>query len=84
MCWPTAQLEVAKRLFDAVHKAQPWHDGTYTIRSEKFSKLTPFRYDDGHRFYLAEWDENPDDDFTTNPAAKPPGLVAQKSPEQQP
>lgn len=56
-------LAVADRLYDDLHKDRPWHDGKERIWSKEFSKLTPWHYRDGVMLYLAETDENPDDDF---------------------
>lgn len=43
------------------------------------TRLTSFHVLDGVTFYLAETDENPDDDFTTNRFAKHPS-IAQEPP----
>lgn len=56
-------LAVANRRYDKIHEGREWHDGTETIWAEEFSNLTPWHYRDGVTIYLAETDENPDDDF---------------------
>ncbi|MBO9523915.1 MAG: hypothetical protein J7518_20465 [Nocardioidaceae bacterium] len=63
ICWPSAQLAAAKRLFELMHKDKPYHDGKEQLWSETPSRATPFHFLDGHSLYLAETDENPDDDF---------------------
>jgi hypothetical protein len=71
ICWPEAQLLAAKRLFDLLHEKEPFHDGAFLIWSDKPSKLTPFRYDDGTRFYMAPIDEAPWDKWPTEKYASP-------------
>lgn len=66
VCWPSAQLAAANRLYDKRHEDEPYHDGSETIWTEKPTRLTPFHFRDGVTIYLAETDENPDDDFLTN------------------
>ena len=75
VCWPTAQLEAAKRLYAAIHEDRPYHDGSFNRWAEKPSHEYPFHYADGVSIYLAETDENPEDDFLggTSAAEKPVG-----------
>lgn len=85
ICWPTAQLEAAKRLFALLHEEQPYHDGTFQRWAKEPSAAYPFHYGDGHRFYLTPSDIAPWDEWTTDVNAspdKPDGWgesVAQKS-----
>lgn len=50
-------------MYDRLHEKEPYHDGGELVWSEKATRLSPFHYRDGVTVYLAETDENPDDDF---------------------
>jgi hypothetical protein len=68
ICRPTAALAAARRIYDMVHQARPFHDGTFDDSdprhwAEKPSRDFPFRYDDGVSIRLALTDENPEDQF---------------------
>jgi hypothetical protein len=54
---------VFARKYEALHKAAPYHDGTFTTWSEHFSEGTPFHYDDGVTIWAASSDLSPDDRF---------------------
>lgn len=58
-----------------LHEAKPYHDGSFTVFMEKPTDLTPFHVNDGLTIYLSPVDDNPDDDFTTNPFAKLPSVA---------
>lgn len=57
-------------MFGLLHAKEPFHDGSFTIFTEKPTRLTPFHVNDGTSFYLSETDERPWDDFLTNRYAK--------------
>lgn len=63
VCWPAAQLAAAQRLYEELHKDEPYHDGSFEQWSKTASADFPFHYSDGVSIYLAETDENPEDDF---------------------
>lgn len=71
ICWPSAQLAVAERLFSMLHEEKPFHDGSFTVFMEKASEMTPFHVGDGLSFYMSERDDDPDDEFLTDKFAKP-------------
>ena len=50
-------------MYAQLHESKPFHDGTGALWSEKPTWVTPFHFQDGVSFHLAETDENPDDDF---------------------
>ena len=80
VCWPAAELAVAERTFDHLHKDAPWHDGSFQVWRKEFSPETPWHYKDGTTLYLSEVDENPDDHFLTDKLASPLGSVAEQAP----
>lgn len=65
VCWPTAQLEAAKRRYASLHDKEPFTDGGGQW-AEKPSLAFPFHFSDGVRFWLSPFDLNPDDDFLEN------------------
>lgn len=65
-------------MYQELHKDQEWHDGTFTIWSDKFSKLTPWHYTDGVSIWLAPVDADPEDEFLTDKHAKPRSLRERK------
>lgn len=75
------QLEAARRRYEQLHEDKPFHDGTFRLWSEKWSRLTPFHYSDGVTIWLSRDDLTPDDDFLNQ--APPRDLIAEQSPEQQ-
>lgn len=62
-------------MYANLHEEKPYHDGTETVWSARPTLLTPFHFQDGVRFYLAETDENPDDDFLQQKPAEQPGFL---------
>jgi hypothetical protein len=68
------QLEAARRMYAKRHEDKPFHDGSFTIWSEKPSKLCPFHYSDGVTIWLSREDLTPDDDFLGNTPSGLPGL----------
>lgn len=63
ICTVEKQLKAAQRTYDEIHKDRPFHDGMERIWSDKWSELTPFRYDDGVTIWMSPVEINPDDDF---------------------
>lgn len=57
------QLKAAVRIYENLHKDKPWHDGSFQIWSDQFSRLTPFHFSDGVTIWLSETDLAPDDKF---------------------
>lgn len=62
VCWPTAQLEAAKRRYELLHHEKPYHDGTFSRWSKDASLKYPFHAFDGVSFWLSPIDL-PDDDW---------------------
>lgn len=62
VCWPTAQLEAAKRRYELLHENEPYHDGNGHW-AEKPSLDYPFHLSDGTSFWMSPVDLSPDDDF---------------------
>lgn len=62
-------------MYARMHEAKPFHDGTGAIWAESPSWITPFHFQDGVRIYLAETDENPDDDFLNQKPSNGPGFL---------
>lgn len=58
-------------MFDKLHEDAPWHDGKFRVFAEKFSPRTPWHVKDGLTIYLAETNEQPWDEFTTEKHASP-------------
>lgn len=50
-------------MYDALHKDEPFHDGKEQSWSKTPDRIHRFHYRDGVTIYLAETDENPDDNF---------------------
>jgi len=63
ICWPSAQLEAAKRLYALRFKDRPFHDGSYEPQAEEPSAKHPFHYLDGVAIWLSPTELRPDDDF---------------------
>lgn len=57
------QLAAANRMYDLLHEAKPYHDGTFRLFAEEPSRLTPFHYRDGVTIWISKDDLTPDDDF---------------------
>ncbi len=63
VCHVTMQLAGANALYNDLHEAAPYHDGTFKSWSKERTEAHPFHYRDGVRIWMAETDVNPDDDF---------------------
>jgi hypothetical protein len=63
----------ARRAYEALHKARPFHDGSFTRWAEEPSAAFPYHFLDGVNVWASPIDLAPDDDFTTNPNAVPKG-----------
>lgn len=63
ICYVEMQLKAAQRAYDERHKAQSFHNGTFTHWSEKWSPYTPFHYMDGVTLWMSEVELSPDDNF---------------------
>lgn len=71
ICWPAAQLEVAKRKYAALHEDEPFHDGTFKNWAKEFSWAYPFHYADGISLFMSPIELAPWDDFTEVAQASP-------------
>ena len=63
ICYPTMQLDAAKRRYEEIHKALPYHDGSFKRWAEKPSLGFPFHHSDGVTIWMSREDLTPDDDF---------------------
>ena len=50
-------------MYDDLHEKVPFHDGTFTDWSPKWSRATPYHYKDGVQIWVSRHDLTPDDDF---------------------
>lgn len=57
----------ARREYDRIHEARPWHNGRFENWTSERTSATPYRYDDGVEIGVAEVDLNPEDQFLTPP-----------------
>ncbi len=57
------QLLYAKRRWEELHEEKPYHDGTFSVWSEKATERTPFHFQDGVTVWLSQHDLTPDDNF---------------------
>jgi hypothetical protein len=71
VCLPELERAVAERLYEQLHKEQPFHDGTFSRWSKEPSAETPAHFLDGVSIWVAERDLNPGDLFTTEETATP-------------
>lgn len=64
----------AERLWETQHEKAPFHDGTFTTWSDKFSPLTPYHFQDGARTLVTdiEPEDNFLDDWITGKSTPPP------------
>lgn len=62
ICWPTAQLEAAKRRYAMLHADEQYTDGLGGWAKDASIQF-PFHYSDGVSFWLSRVDLTPDDDF---------------------
>ena len=53
----------AEAKYDELHKAAPYHDGTFTKWGRERSKKTPYHYRDGVKIWVADTDLSPHDHF---------------------
>jgi len=56
-------LQSAEAKYDDLHKALPFHDGTFSNWAAERSKQTPFQYREGVSLWVANIDLTPDDEF---------------------
>jgi hypothetical protein len=62
------------RMFEELHtekSGKVFHDGSHKVWSAKFTPETPFRFDDGTRFYMSPIEVAPWDEWPTDPDASP-------------
>lgn len=71
VCYVSMNLEAAGAAYDALHKDQPWHDGTFKSWREERSASHPYHYTHGVKFGIADHDMAPWDAFTTDVNASP-------------
>lgn len=57
------QQKGAQRLYEILHKDEPYHDGTFEAWAKDPSPDFPFHFADGVTIWMAEVDVNPDDKF---------------------
>lgn len=57
------QQQMAQRRWDLLHEKAPYHDGTFTLWSDKPTPVCPFHYSDGVTIWVSPDDLTPDDDF---------------------
>lgn len=55
----------ANRMYDQLHEAKPFHDGTFTEWAKEYSRETPYHFRDGVTVWVSHEDLTPDDDFLT-------------------
>ena len=65
ICYATRERAAAAALWAQMHAERPYHDGTESLFSEKRTRATPYRYDEGVTLFVSEVDLNPDDQFLT-------------------
>lgn len=58
-------LQSAQREFEDKHHARPFHDGTWTSWSDKWSPEFRYHYSDGQRIWVADSDYDPSDNWLT-------------------
>lgn len=71
VCRATMELTAAEDAYDELHKAAPYHDGTFAEWAAERSSEYPYHAKAGVTFYVADEDTNPDDAFTTDAGAIP-------------
>lgn len=76
VCYASMARQWAESSYERLHEAEPWHDGTYSQWSPKWSIETPYHYQHGVKIVVAPFDADPDDDFTGDPQAQPAALRA--------
>lgn len=76
VCRVSMEESAARREYDRIHEARPWHDGTFAKWSSERTSATPYRYDDGVEISVAQVDLNPGDEFL-----KPTNLFAFADPD---
>jgi hypothetical protein len=64
------EREAAKWRYTELHKAKPFHDGTFTTWSADRTLTTPYHFGDGVSIDVAAKDWKPDDDFLNSAAAR--------------
>lgn len=69
VCYADMERASAQRIYDALHEARPWHDGSFQRWSSERSKAFPFHHSDGVTITVADEDLNPDDHFLSAPDA---------------
>lgn len=57
------ETTAANRMYDALHKDLPYHDGRFRNWSAEPSNLTPYHYRDGVTVWVATSDRDPHDHF---------------------
>lgn len=73
VCYADMTQAAADALYDELHDAEKFHDGTFANWSTTRSKDFPFHFRDGVSIWVAPVDLNPDDKFTTDKNATPRG-----------
>lgn len=71
VCYASMEREAAAAMYAELHKAEPYHDGTFTNWSKNRSLEHPYHFNEGVRIRVAERDLAPHDAFTTQADASP-------------
>lgn len=60
---------MTERVFKALYEKNEWHDGTGSVWSDKFSRETPYHFEDGVSISVTPTDLSPSDKFLTERTA---------------
>lgn len=58
------------RMYDALHEALPFHDGTFTSWTKERNSGHPYHFRDGVTILATPTDLSPDDDFLHGPTVR--------------
>lgn len=76
ICYSSMVRESAQRRYEELHKARPYHNGTFEHWSEKPDRDHPFHYSEGVTIWASEHDLTPDDDFLDDATEVTPESLA--------
>jgi hypothetical protein len=61
------ERKAAVHRYEDLHKAEPWHDGTFQNWAAARSDEFPYHLGDGTTIVVSKVDHNPDDRFLDDP-----------------
>lgn len=71
VCYSSMEREAAQAAYEALHEAEPWHDGTFTQWSKDRSSMYPYHFRHGVTIGVTDGNVAPWDEFTTKRSATP-------------